>query len=159
MAHWTEPLRPLPSSSSATSVGCCWLNIFDGGYVPAHGFPVPSRKSGGGIELPFDIMVEQAMTYHTVSHRESIILKGHHTALVPILVDSIETIDQLEDAQWHLIGKKPKLVQVDLTGESKRIEGYYLTDVEVQQRTGFILEGYGPSWLENVTCQEYSIAL
>jgi len=104
--------------------------MFDGGYVLAQGFPVPARKRGQGIESPFDMMIEQAMTYHTISHRGSIILKGSHTALVPILVDGIGTLDQSEEVQWHLIGKKPKLVQVDLTDESKRIEGYYLTDVE-----------------------------
>jgi hypothetical protein len=126
----TEPLRLLPSPGSTTTIGCCWLNMFDGGYVLAQGFPVPPRKVGRGIELPFDIMVEQAMTYHTISHRGSVILKGSHTALVPIVIDGIENIDQAEEVQWHLIGKKPKLVHVDLPDESKRMEGYYLTDVE-----------------------------
>ena len=126
----TEPLRPLPSPRSKNSVGCCWINMFDGGYVLAQGFPVPTRKSGLGIELSFDMMIEQAMTYHTISHRGSIILKGRHTALVPILVEGIGTLEQSEEVQWHLIGKKPKLVQVDLMEESKRLEGYYLTDVE-----------------------------
>lgn len=126
----TEPLRPLPLPGSTNSVGCCWLNMFDGGYVLAQGFPVPPRKIGRGIELPLDMMVEQAMTYHTISDRGSIILKGSHTALVPILVDGIETLDQAEEVQWHLIGKKPKLVHVTFADESKRSEGYYLTDVE-----------------------------
>ena len=104
--------------------------MFDGGYVLAQGFPVPTRKSGSGIESSFDMMIEQAMTYHTISHRGSIILKGKHTALVPILVEGIGTLEQSEEVQWHLIGKKPKLVQVELTEECKRVEGYYLTDVE-----------------------------
>ena len=104
--------------------------MFDGGYVLAQGFPVPPRKNGRGIELPFAIMVEQAMTYHTISHRGSIILKGSQTALVPIVIDGIKTLDQAEEVQWHLIGKKPKLVHVDHLDKSKRIEGYYLTDVE-----------------------------
>ncbi|XTI83928.1 hypothetical protein V2W45_1327221 [Cenococcum geophilum] len=124
----TEPSRPLPSPGSPTTVGCCWLNMFDGGYVLAQGFPVPTRNSGQGIESPFDMMIEQAMTYHTISRRGSIILKGSHTALVPILVDGIGAPDQSEEVQWHLIGRKPKLVQVDLTDVSKRAEGYYLTD-------------------------------
>ncbi|PVH67907.1 hypothetical protein DL98DRAFT_523065 [Cadophora sp. DSE1049] len=125
-----EPLRLLPSPVSTTTIGCCWLNMFDGGYVLAQGFPVPPRKSGRGIELPFDIMVEQAMTYHTIAHKGSVILKGSHTALVPIFIDGVQTIDQAEEVQWHLIGKKPTLVHVDLPNESKRIEGYHLTDVE-----------------------------
>ncbi|KAK5042866.1 hypothetical protein LTR84_012431 [Exophiala bonariae] len=121
-----EPLRPLPPSGSLASIGCCWLNMFNGGYVLARGFPVPRRKSSRGIELPLDMMVEQAMTYHTISHRGSIILKGSNTALVPISVDGIGTLDQAEEVQWHLIGKKPKLVHVDLNVT----EGYYLTDAE-----------------------------
>jgi hypothetical protein len=75
-------------------------------------------------------MVEQAMTYHTISHKGSVILKGSHTALVPILIDGTETLDQAEEVQWHLIGKKPKLVHVDLPDEPKRKDGYYLTDAE-----------------------------
>lgn len=102
--------------------------MFDGGYVLAQSFPVPTRNSARGIELPFDMMIEQAMTYHTISHRGSVILKGSHTALVPILVDGIGALDQSEEVQWHLIGRKPKLIQVDLTDVSKRAEGYYLTD-------------------------------
>jgi hypothetical protein len=68
--------------------------MFDGGYVLAQGFPVPPKNIGRGIELPFNLMVEQAMTYHTISHKGCIILKGSHTALVPIVVDGAETLGQ-----------------------------------------------------------------
>jgi hypothetical protein len=94
-----EPLRLLPSLVSTTTIGYYWLNMFDGEYILAQGFPVPPRRSGQGIELTFDIMVEQAITYHTIAHEGSIILKDSHTTLVPIVIDDVDTIDQAEGVQ------------------------------------------------------------
>jgi hypothetical protein len=94
---------------------------------------VPPRAIGRGIELPFDMMVEQAMAYHTISHDRSTVLKGPHTALIPTSV----THGPSGEVQWHLIGRKPKMVEVDTTNG---LESQHLTDVE------FCVEGHDLSW-------------
>ncbi|KAF2727631.1 hypothetical protein EJ04DRAFT_132934 [Polyplosphaeria fusca] len=127
-----EPLRVLPSVSSTSAAGC-WLNMFNGGYVLAQGFPVPPREIGRGIELPFDMMVEQAMAYHAISHDRSIVLKGRYTALIPTLA----THGPSGEVQWHLIGRKPKVVKID---PANGLKGQYLTDVE------FSVEDHDLSW-------------
>lgn len=129
-----KPLRPLPPLDTATTIGCCWINMFDGGYVLARGFPTPPRRYGRGIEIPFEIMVKQAMTYHAISHmtdgQDCLILKGSHTALVPVYVDGLESIDRTNEIQWHLIGRKPKLTPIDAVTDREGKENLAQTDME-----------------------------
>ncbi|ETS86123.1 hypothetical protein PFICI_04148 [Pestalotiopsis fici W106-1] len=130
----TEPLKPLTSLGSQSEFPCCWLNMFDGGYVLAQGFPTPPREYGRGLELPLDIMIEQAMAYsainHTINGQDCMILKGRHTALVPIRIEGLETLDQTSEVQWHLVGKRPDLVPIDSADQIKSEQKYHLTDVE-----------------------------
>lgn len=130
----TEPLEPLPSPDSQSGFTCCWLNMFDGGYVLAQGFPTPPRQYGRGLELPLDIMIEQAMTYNAISHtingEDCMVLKGRYTALVPVYLDGLDTLDQTSEVQWHLVGKRPGLVAIGKIDESKSEENYRLTDME-----------------------------
>lgn len=133
----TERLEPLPSPGSQSEFSYCWLNMFDGGYVLAQGFPTPSRKYGRGLELPLDIMIDQAMAFHAISHtingQDCIILKGQYTALVPIHIEELETPGDTNEIQWHLLGKRPAFIPIKSTDQIKNEEIYSLTDLELQR--------------------------
>lgn len=44
-----DVLQSLTLSDSTSDVDCCWLNMFDGGYILAQGFPCPQEKPAEGL--------------------------------------------------------------------------------------------------------------
>jgi hypothetical protein len=129
----TEPLEPLPSPDPQSEVTRCWLNMFDGRYVLAQGFPTPPRVYGRGLELPPNFMIKQAAAYnvitYTVNGKDCMILKDRYTALVPVYVEGIEPLNQTSELQWHLVGRRPDLVPSDETDQIPNEEEDRLTNM------------------------------
>ena len=53
-------------------------------FVIAIGFPIPNREHQKGIELPLELMLTLGRVRYPVDCLESVVLKGHSTALIPM---------------------------------------------------------------------------
>ncbi|OOF94668.1 hypothetical protein ASPCADRAFT_208329, partial [Aspergillus carbonarius ITEM 5010] len=82
--------------------GSCWLPMFQNSNL-AHGYPIPLRTAGVGLEISFDVMITLGRILYPLELPDGIILKGHSTMLVPTLASSPNCV------QWHfIVSKTPK---------------------------------------------------
>ncbi|RAL06067.1 uncharacterized protein BO80DRAFT_420377 [Aspergillus ibericus CBS 121593] len=76
--------------------GSCWLPLYQNSNL-AHGYPVPPRTGGIGLELSFDVLLTLGRIHYPLELPDGIILKGHSTMLIPTLISSPNCL------QWHFI--------------------------------------------------------
>ncbi|KAH6970405.1 hypothetical protein BKA56DRAFT_596227 [Ilyonectria sp. MPI-CAGE-AT-0026] len=88
------------ASSVASSVASCWKSTFRG-FVVAYGFPTPPRPKGfSGIQLPFSLLQTLAEVDYPLQYRDTFVLKGKKSALLPVFSDESNAISSI---QWHFI--------------------------------------------------------
>lgn len=87
-----EPLQLAPNTN-----GSCWHNMFVG-YVLAHGFPIPARDFGLGVEMTFDTMTILGLVCYPINYGAGIVLKGDRTALIPS-----KGSNDSNSIQWHFV--------------------------------------------------------
>lgn len=76
-------------------------------FVIVTGFPIPNREHQRGIELPFELMITLGRVRYPVDCFDSIVLKGHSTALIPM--------SQTEESiQWHFASQKDRREPINL---------------------------------------------
>lgn len=90
------PLQRVEESNDIDSA-TCWLPIFKRGII-THGFPIPDRQAGKGIELPFSLMTDQAGILYPIKYKGKVYLRGFSCILFPTSASN-----NFQVVQWHLI--------------------------------------------------------
>ena len=92
---------PLPlqrvRESDAMDSATCWLSIFKRGII-AHGFPIPDRRGGKGIELSFSLITDKAGIFYPAKYKGRVYLRGFSCILFPTSVSG-----NFQSVQWHLM--------------------------------------------------------
>ncbi|XTI94795.1 hypothetical protein V2W45_1181286, partial [Cenococcum geophilum] len=108
------PLRPIhisladlqPIQNAESELEHCWHQMFQS-FVIAIGFPIPNREHQRGIELPLELMLTLGRVRYPVDCLESVVLKGHSTALIPMSQTQ-------ESMQWHFESRKDRTEPIEL---------------------------------------------
>ncbi|KAL1614376.1 hypothetical protein SLS54_009803 [Diplodia seriata] len=74
--------------------------------IIAEGFPIPSRETGRGLEMSFDIMVILGRILYPMEYLNGMVLKGRSTILVPISREG-------DSVQWHLLSSRNGTISMD----------------------------------------------
>ena len=95
-----------PVQNAESEVEHCWHQMFQS-FVIAIGFPIPNREHQKGIELPLELMLTLGRVRYPVDCLESVVLKGHSTALIPMSQTQ-------ESMQWHFESRKDRTEPIEL---------------------------------------------
>ena len=95
-----------PVQNAESELEHCWHQMFQS-FVIAIGFPIPNREHQKGIELPLELMLTLGRVRYPVDCLESVVLKGHSTALIPMSQTQ-------ESIQWHFESRKDRTEPIEL---------------------------------------------
>ena len=126
-----DPLVELPADSSRPD-SQCWRDLFRSGVVASHTL---DWRSGSGMKMSFEMMVQLAAVENYYKIDEGIILHGFSTALVPVSYDP-----EMGAIKWHFesIKQEGQLLSPHQL-ESIRKPWYRTIDInELSQRTCFV---------------------
>lgn len=90
--------HPLQTSFGEDIGDNCWYGLFKD-QVVAHGFPIPDRDAGKGLEISFENMTTLARSLDFIEVDNGLVAEGLTTLLVPTL--KLDHSDEFA-LQWHL---------------------------------------------------------
>ncbi|KAI0410549.1 hypothetical protein F5X98DRAFT_381673 [Xylaria grammica] len=82
----------------------CWLSLFSNAVI-THGFPIPQRADGMGLEMSVELMAAIIGARHAATFDGGIVIKGFSSIFVPV----IRTRDGI---QWHYVANSDPDMQL-----------------------------------------------
>ncbi|GAW18451.1 hypothetical protein ANO14919_079270 [Xylariales sp. No.14919] len=82
----------------------CWLSLFSNAVI-AHGFPIPGRADGMGLEMSVELMAALIGARHAATFDGGIVIKGFSSIFVPVM----RTRDGI---QWHYVANSDPDMQL-----------------------------------------------
>jgi hypothetical protein len=103
-ADGTLRLEPTFRKPHASELNSCWLSLFSNAVI-AHGFPIPERADGIGLEMSVQLMAAIIGARHAVTFDGGVVIKGFSSMFVPVT--------RTEDGiQWHYVANSDADVQL-----------------------------------------------
>ena len=89
----------------------CWLSLFCGATI-AKNFPIPTRHSEVGLEIPLHILASLISAQHFAEYEGGVVLKGFSSLLVPV--------KRLNNCvQWHLLRSEDSSTRISYNEASR----------------------------------------
>ncbi|KAI0445764.1 hypothetical protein F4803DRAFT_107245 [Xylaria telfairii] len=94
-AQPTFRLETCVTKLHASERNSCWLSLFSNAVI-AHGFPIPERADGMGLEMSVKLMAGIIGARHAATFDGGVVIKGFSSMFVPVM----RTRDGI---QWHYV--------------------------------------------------------
>ncbi|KAF2967446.1 hypothetical protein GQX73_g6089 [Xylaria multiplex] len=88
----------------ASERNSCWLPLFSNAVI-AHGFPIPERADGMGLEMSVELMAGIIGARHAATFDGGVVIKGFSSMFVPVM----RTRDGI---QWHYVANNDPDMQL-----------------------------------------------
>lgn len=96
----------------ASERNSCWLSLFSNAVI-AHGFPIPERADGIGLEMSVELMAAIIGARHAATFDGGVVIKGFSSMFVPVMRTS-------DGVQWHYVGNSDPDMQLSYEEGAKK---------------------------------------